>query len=179
MEINTPMNAPYKGHIVGHRLIEKIPLKLYFADIQGRDSPENYEWASSGISQDNVSLGIENCVEATTPSRIGIPHIAVAFPHVTTLFRFGDPREPKERETNLYKIGSATTKEEANMTLRDPHFPYENSCPLEAVVLDEEMKSWARSGSVDEYLSLWIPNGPVIEVAAPNKLRAYLEKNPQ
>lgn len=176
MAINTPMNAPYQGYITGHRLLEIIPLKIYFADIRGRDNPETYEWASCGISQDDVSLGIEKCVESARPSRIGIPHIAVAFPHVTTLFRFGDPREPKERETNLYKIGSATTRDGAKMTLREPHFPYEISCPLEAVVLGKEMAAWANSGSVDEYLCLLISPGTVIEVAAPNKLRSYLEQ---
>jgi hypothetical protein len=174
MKIQTPLNGAYDGHLVGHMLLDNIPAKVYFVDIRGREISSNYEWALSDISTSLVCEGIEQCIGQED---LGIPHIAIAFPHVTSLFRWGNPSRANERETNLYHVGSGKTRDEAKLSLNPPHPPYEACCPLEGMILGKEMAFWAQAGSVDEYTNLWVPGDQAIQVSDPNKLRRYLENN--
>jgi hypothetical protein len=83
--MDLPFTPPYTGRIDGHTLISGIPAKVYFASILGRE-PEIYEWDHSAISQGVVLEGLERML-ATSPHQ-GVPHIAVVFPHVTSVFRW-------------------------------------------------------------------------------------------
>ncbi len=75
--------------------------------------------------------------------------------------------DEKERETNLYKIGTAKTDELRFMQTD------EVCCPLESLILAEETRFWAQAGSVEEYLEMFVEDVE-ISVNEPNKLYSQL-----
>lgn len=168
----SPINPPYEGVVIDFRLIKTIPMKLYLTDFLGRDSPV-YEWCKTKILPSRLIAGLEN--ELWNTNHVGVPHIAVAFPHITTVYRFGDPRFKDERETNVYLVGRASTSEQENIILRVTQDPFAIGCLLESnPILSEEISFWANSQTVDDYLAKHVAIGSSIKVADPNKLRKKL-----
>jgi hypothetical protein len=165
--VDAKPNTPYDGYIVNHFLLDNA--KLYQADIRGRPDPTRCEWNHCGRSIEPTIEAIRKYLQLHNNSSEP-PYVAISFPHATTLFRWGTPYNPKERETNLYKLGLGRTPDGRNMTFEAPSGLMEVGCPLELLVLGQEAEFWSSAGSVQEYLGLWVPNGQVISVINPNKL---------
>jgi len=166
---NIPKNQPYTGVIEGYEFLGDVPLKMYFVDIKGRD-PKKYEWKECGLSKLDVIYGVRDNLRKT--DHMGVPHIAVAFPHVTAVYRFGDPRLADERETNIHRVGLGQTPELEDIVIAEPKPPFEVGCPAEInPVLANEMLYWANSDTISEYLTQQIPIGTSIKIKNPNKLR--------
>ena len=170
-------NLPYLGQVQNFLLVPEIPVKIYFADIKGRE-PSLYEWDKSEVNQETVILGVVDFLNSSL--RKDVPHITVAFPHITTIYRFGDPRLENERETNLYRVGDAAsglipkvsfTNTESELVSRIM------GCPLEMnPILSQEMLFWSMAPNILEYLNANVPVGEVSYVTNENKLRDHLIK---
>jgi hypothetical protein len=157
---------PYLGVIKANSLIPSVPVKAYFFDIQGRARPELYEWDSSDLSYDEVGRGIERLL-LNTP-HVGVPHIVATMPSFTRAYRFGDPRN-RESETNIYQIGIWNTPDVVRGSV-DNLGPETIGCLQELDLLAEEVRFWANSESVEEYLTKFVEEGVII-VKNPRKLR--------
>ncbi|MBI2146456.1 hypothetical protein HYU22_03890 [Candidatus Woesearchaeota archaeon] len=167
-----PFNQPYEGIIRDFQLVKTIPLKLYFTDFLGRDS-KTYEWRQTNLSPSKLNDGLERFLLNT--DHVGVPHVAVAFPHITTVFRFGDPRIRDERETNMYLVGRAPTSEQDAIIPKATAEPIALGCLLELnPILSEEISFWASSRTVDEYLSKSVTLHGSLKVVDSNKLRRAL-----
>lgn len=189
MGLNTLPNQPYYACIVDYELLEafggpdSMPLaKVYFVDILGRDKPEDYEWAHSNLDKGKILQSIASSLLGLR--NFGVPHIIVVFPHVTSDYRFGDPRDGGERETNLYKAGTFRTKdlEEGILDLEGPavsRSPFEVACPAEAHIIGEEFDFFNEAQNVRAYMKTHVPLGLVAEVRNPNKIRQFLEERIQ
>lgn len=164
------INPPYEGEIEESVLLSRVPLKLYFANILGRDS-RTHEWKPSGLSKGHVELGLNR-----REFSWGVPHIGISFPHVTHLFRWGNP-SVREQETNLYDVGLAKTLDLVDPVSKD-FFRRGNAicCPLEGYILGEEIAFRARSETMEEYLNKFVSEGrpPQTHFKNPNLARDYL-----
>jgi hypothetical protein len=166
-------NPPYNAVIVRGAVMNnpQIRVKLYYVDLKDRDP--RCEWGGSGLSQEGLGAGIERLV--LEDGHQGVPRIAVSFPHVTAIWRWGDP-VANEQETNIVPVGIGETPRiitEPNYSLK----PIRQMCPMEQVILAQEAVLWAKS-TVRAYMEqgYQIRLGPEtrVMVAAPNKLRRDL-----
>lgn len=173
--MNIPINQPYVGEIVSGQTFSEQLLKLYFANITGRDDPKKYEWDESNLVSlmESIASGIQKQIKSS--ENLEIPHVAISFPHVTALYRWGDPRV-NELETNMYRVGLADTSGFETIEFPQPELPFNVGCPGELFVIGEENKIRAKSKTMDEYLHNLIPNGAYEgnEVVNPNMVREYL-----
>ncbi|MDO8555803.1 MAG: hypothetical protein Q7R96_01360 [Nanoarchaeota archaeon] len=164
------VNPPYQGVVIHREVVPSVPVKVYVMNIRGRDSPANYEWRASALNPYDVLHGLELLLLQS--DYIGIPHVAFVFPHVTNVYRFGDPRKD-ERETNVYAVGMIDS-----VKLLDPKerlfFPAAVGCVGELAVLGREVDFWSAAGSVDEYFVRAVDEHHEILVVDPNKLAKRL-----
>lgn len=175
MKITTPANPPYTGELIGHAFLKAVITKVYFANICGRERVK-YEWEQSGLDRDRLLEGLDLEIGRIGPRNV--PHIAVAFPHTTTVYRWGDPRNPRERETNIYLVGRGNTPELERIVIAEPAPPIEVGCNAEIHTIEEERALWMAARTVEKYLSCFAQTGidtPRLPVTDPNKLRAFLE----
>jgi len=141
MEVKPCM--PYASKVCETRLLEmpdgKSVFKVYFVDIVGRDNPERYEWATSGMSKDDFL----DRVKASGAEGIGF---ITAFPHITKIFIFGP-----SPETNLYTNALKTP----DLSPLDLNYSgsTEVACAAEMSVGAAEFDMWLKAGSVEEYLA--------------------------
>lgn len=79
-----------------------------------------------------------------------VPYIAINTNGKIGLFRFGDPKNPNERETNLYLQGRGQYND-GNIDLR-----LDSSMPVlfkeESSIIAKETKLWAKAKTVQDYL---------------------------
>lgn len=171
MKIEGPLTQPYIGEIVGNMHLSAIPMKLYFANILGRET-QTSEWRYSNFSQEDLARGLE--FEIGTSRNVGTPHVGISFPHVTRIFRWGNPIS-EEQETNLYCEGIIKTPDLNDLSLRNPHGLI--CCPLEGYIIGEEIAFRAASRTMVDYMNKFVPNGVVkkTNVQNPNMVREFLE----
>lgn len=159
---------PYHSFLRGHTLIESVPAKVYFLDMLGRKDPEIHEWGASGIGLSRVTTSIER---ALSPSHKGVPHIVTSFPHFTRAYRFGNPGL-EESETNVYHAGLWKTNE-LDSGIINPLERESAGCLGEIEILAQEIKFWAESQNVEEYLKRFAENHD-LRVEVYDKLRREL-----
>ena len=169
---NIKPNQPYDCSIESHLLIESIPAKTYFVSLIGRD-PQKYEWASCDYSQKEVMDSLES--ELLKSPNLKIPHIVVSFPHLTRVYRWGDPRIETERETNIYQVLFEKNEDLVNNTLKREN-TNEIVCPGEIYLLEHEMINRAVSSSLFNYLTRFTSDHRNIHIKNSNLIRDYLEK---
>lgn len=170
MEDPLPLNPPYAGHIVAALpLAGGVPGKFYATDIRGRDACEpmqSREWAQSDLDFREVKGGLERLFERSGTGLL-VPRVVVAFPHVSRVYSPGDPSDPRQRETNwdsaLYDSRTLEYKGPCGV-----------GCDGEIAILAQERELWRTAQSVEEYLAQLIGEGPLGEVANPNKLREFM-----
>jgi len=167
-------NPPYEAYIIGHSPLHGIiPGKFYLTEIRGREAQQQREWKHSNLNPALIKTGIELKLE-DTKRLFHIPHIVIAMPHVTRVYRFGNPNDPLERETNFY----TTLYNTATMDIWEPTDPtplpaQEIGCDGEIAILARERDYWNQAPSVEEYLKLFIPYGSLGKVTNPNKLAQF------
>jgi hypothetical protein len=173
-----PLNQPYRGVVEGHRLIKPVSTKLYFVSIVGRDHSKRYEWDASGLSKDSVANNVDLAVGelyGDTPV-LSNPRVAIAMPHVTTLYEWGDPMNHEERETNLHLVARGKTKRLPAINSKMGRFKPEIGCPAEIRIINEEMVFRAGSQTMEEYLGRFVPDGEIINVVNPNMVREFMQR---
>lgn len=165
-----PFNEPYKGYLHSSehlRVNGEVAGKAYFLDIRGRTPPERYEWEHASLDRGEVLHGLERLLAE------GDVYIAGIFPHVTTVWKWGNPLEGNQ-ETNLYRVLFLNTGDLSPAGWAGEYDAI--GCPAENALVHEETRLWAESGSVEEYLERFASLEPVC-VREPNKLRAYLVRD--
>ena len=157
------MCRTYHAQTVGRGVVRmpdsRSVFKLYYISVIGRDRPELYEWRSSPRSQAEferafVSGGYEG---------VGF---AIAFPHVTKIYRFSPSME------TILDVSEFDTD---GMTPRDcsrDDGSHEFACYAEAVIAAEEYRAWAKATTVDEYLA-YRSDAADFPVVSNTKLAAY------
>lgn len=159
------INQPFRAQLHHGEVFTNIPSKIYFMSLLDRENVAKYQWNHSPLKQDEVKAGIERLI-----SPIDIPHIVVASPHVTAMFRYGDPRQG-EKETNICRPGIYET---ASMK---PQQGQAIACLAEWHIVSLERRFWEDSNSVEDYLQRIIEPRIISNVQNPNKLREYLLDN--
>jgi len=166
--MDAPLNQPLRGVVEHSDLIESIPSKIYFISYVGRSEPEKYEWGFAQVTMRSVNDGIERLLHDS--QHHGVPHMTISFPHVTRVYRWGDPHLGHERETNVYPVGLART--ETMQWINSA----EIGCPGELYVLGKELELRGVSETLADYLSRFISIGAVIPITNPNMVRDALIK---
>ncbi|MFA6073774.1 MAG: hypothetical protein WC758_06675 [Candidatus Woesearchaeota archaeon] len=160
-------NLPYAGIVVDFKLLRNELVKVYFTNILGRD-PSIYEWGTCGLSQDDLLVGLSKSIPGK--ANVGVPHIVVSFPHVTAVYRWGNPSESNERETNIYRLGLGKTEELTEIIFPEPKFPFEVGCPAEIHIIGREMGFRSTANTLDEYMRMAVPIGTSIPIANSNMI---------
>jgi len=155
MKIKSVLNKPYKGKIVGHKLIDDSS-KVYYVDIKGRE-PETkgkkskvFEWNQSGLDKSKLANGIEKHLADSAFD--GMPHIFVAFPHVTVGFVCADAGLNLGKN-NLYRVGLGQTPDLENIDISQDVFPYSVGTLDELKIVGQENIVRAKSNTMEGYLS--------------------------
>jgi len=113
--------------------------KVYYISIIGRDRPELYEWERCTPGREEF----ERAFVAGGHEGIGF---AIAFPHVTKIFRFAPSMETVLDIREFDTVGM----QPKNCERGDGY--HEFACYAEAVIAAEEYHAWARATGVREYL---------------------------
>jgi hypothetical protein len=137
----------------------KSAFKVYYISNVGRDTPERFEWAHCAHTQ----AEFERTLSATGIEGIGF---AIAFPHVTKLYRFAPSAETVLDVREFHTEGLRP-----NDCTRADGF-HELACYAEAVLVAAEYHAWARAASVEEYLAFRATEAD-FPVASHTKLAAY------
>ncbi len=164
---DVPLNKPYNGYLHSSgqlRVGGEVVGKAYFLDIRGREDPERTEWDYASLDRDEVLRGLEGLLTD------GDVYVAGIFPHVTTVWKWGNPLEGNQ-ETNLYRVLFLNTGDLSPAEWTGEYGAI--GCPAEIALVCEEARLWAESGSVEEYLERFASFDPVC-VREPNKLREHL-----
>ena len=159
------------GRVDAFKLLSDLPAKVYFTSILGRD-PTKYEWGACGLSQEELLKGLSDAIASDDDSRT--PHIAVSFPHVTAVYRWGNPSKSNERETNIHRVGLGNTSELSNIVLHEPSAPFEIGCPAEIHILGQEMGFRGAAETLSKYLEMAVPIGTSTPIANANMI--YLSR---
>jgi hypothetical protein len=133
--------------------------KLYYISVIGRDRPELYEWRYSPRSH----AEFERAFASGGYEGVGF---AIAFPHVTKIYRFSPSME------TILDVSEFDTD---GMTPRDcsrDDGSHEFACYAEAVIAAEEYRAWAKATTVDEYL-VFRSDAADFPVVSNTKLAAY------
>jgi len=117
----------------------KSAFKIYYVSIVGRDRPELYEWEHCALTRDEF----ERTFAEVGHEGVGF---AIAFPHITKVFRFA-PTMETVLDIREYDTPGMVPK---NCDRGDGY--HEFACYAEAVLAAEEYHAWARATSVAEYL---------------------------
>jgi hypothetical protein len=153
----------YHGQRVGQSLVKladgRSVFKVYYISNVGRDTPERFEWAHCKHTREDF----ERSLLATGIEGIGF---AIAFPHVTKLYRFSPSAETVLDVREFHTEGLRP-----NDRTRADGF-HELACYAEAVLVAAEYHAWARAASVEEYLAFTATDAD-FPVASHTKLAAY------
>ena len=117
----------------------KSAFKVYYISIVVRDRPELYEWERCDLTHEEF----ERQFLAGAHEGIGF---AIAFPHITKVFRFA-PTMETVLDIREFDTPGMTPK---NCDRGDGY--HEFACYAEAVLAAEEYHAWAQAASVAEYL---------------------------
>jgi hypothetical protein len=133
--------------------------KVYYISVIGRDAPERFEWERAPRTPAELEAAL---------ARTGIQGVgfAIAFPHVTKVFRFSPSGE------TVLDVREFHTEGLRPMECARADSFHEFACYAEAVLAAAEFHAWARAATVEEYLAFQAPDDdfPVISNA---KLAAY------
>ena len=153
----------YHGQTVGRGVVRmpdgRSVFKLYYISVIGRDRPELYEWRYSPRSH----AEFERAFVSGGYQGVGF---AIAFPHVTKIYRFSPSME------TILDVSEFDTD---GMTPRDcarDDGSHEFACYAEAVIAAEEYRAWAEATTVDEYLA-YRSDAADFPVVSNTKLAAY------
>lgn len=162
----------YHGIIIAHdRITGKVPTRIYYAEIRGRPQPSASEWNPALTEQirARINTDIQDVLEDNS-SKHDLPHIALVFPHVTTLYH------PGTRETNWHHQLFTTSPFDPKLhtSSSDPSL-----CLLAIEVLAAESRH-LRSKSIDEFINHFpLPVGYEVRADGQNKISAYRQRNAQ
>lgn len=115
--------------------------KVYRLSINGRFTPERYEWARSVLTPEAFLPALREIL----PDGVGF---VIAFPHVTKIFRFA-----AEAET-LLEVTALDTLTLSPLDLTRSGGFSEFACYAEAIIAADEYDAWARATNVAEYLNV-------------------------
>ena len=133
--------------VLAERALIRMPdegsaFKVYHLSIVGRDDPSRYEWSRAPIScQDFRAAFLQG-------GRRGIGFVT-AFPHVTKVFRFCPDNE------TLLDVEELETRGLRPLDCSRGDGFHEFACLAEAAIASDEYAFWARSATVQDYLSAW------------------------
>jgi hypothetical protein len=133
--------------------------KVYYISVIGRDRPDLYEWQHSARTREHF----EKTFLAGGYEGIGF---AIAFPHVTKIFRFSPGME------TIMDVREFHTEGMRPMDCSRADGYHEFACFAEAAIAAEEYLTWARVGTVEEYLA-FRSTAADFPVASNTKLAAY------
>jgi hypothetical protein len=137
----------------------KSVYKVYYISIIGRDQPELFEWEHCARSKEEF----EQAFAAHGFQGIGF---AIAFPHITKVFRFAPTME------TVLDIGEFETDGIRPKNCDRGDGFHEFACYAEAVIAAEEYHAWACAASVPEYLETRC-SSDAFPVASNDKLARY------
>jgi len=156
----------YHAETVGQSILRmpdgKSAFKVYYISVIGRDRPELYEWQHSPRTQ----AQFEKTFLAGGYEGIGF---AVAFPHVTKIFRFSPAME------TIMDVREFHTEGMRPMDCTRGEGYHEFACYAEAAIAADEYRSWARAATVEEYLA-FRATAAEFPVASNTKLAAYWKR---
>lgn len=156
---------PYHAQTVGQSLLQmpdgRSAFKMYYISVIGRDRPELYEWQHSACTREHF----EKSFLAGGFEGIGF---AIAFPHVTKIFRFSPAME------TIMDVREFHTEGMRQMDCSRGDGYHEFACYAEAAISSDEYRAWARAETVEEYLTFRSPAAD-FPVASNTKLAAYWE----
>jgi hypothetical protein len=118
----------------------KSVFKVYYISVMGRDRPELYEWKRCP----RTSEDFERAFVAGGYEGIGF---AIAFPHVTKIYRFSP-----EGETIL-DVRELNTDGMTDRDVSRSDAYHEFACYAEAAIAADEYRAWAAATTVEGYLS--------------------------
>lgn len=154
---------PYHAQTVGHSVLRmgdgRSAFKVYYISVIGRDQPELYEWQHCPRTREQF----EKTFRAGGFEGIGF---AIAFPHVTKIFRFSPSLE------TILDVREFHTEGMRHMDCSREDGYHEFACYAEAAIAADEYRAWARAASVEEYLTHRSPAAD-FPVASNTKLAAY------
>ena len=159
----------YHAQTVGRTVLRmpdgKSVFKVYYISVIGRDRPDLYEWQRGPRTQ----ADFERAFLAGRHEGIGF---AIAFPHVTKIYRFSP-----EAET-LLDVRELNTD---GMTYRDGTRSdgyHELACYAEAVIAADEYRAWGEAATVEGYLSCH-SDACEFPVRSNTKLATYWAERPR
>ena len=135
---------PYHAQAVGQTVLRmpdgRSAFKVYYISVIGRDRPERYEWRHCRRTREDF----ERVFFETAHEGIGF---AIAFPHVTKIFRFSPSME------TILDVREFHTEGMGHMDRSREDGYHEFACYAEAAIAADEYQAWARASTVDEYLT--------------------------
>ena len=152
-------HATTEGRSVARMPDGRSVFKLYYVSIVGRDRPELYEWRNSPHSQ----ADFERVFLSGGHEGIGF---AIAFPHVTKIYRFSPDMETV-LDVREYNTDGMTPRD----CSRQDGF-HEFACFAELVIAADEYRAWAKAATVNEYLAFG-SEAAEFQVVSHNKLADY------
>lgn len=137
---------PYRAVDAGRARIAmsdgRSVFKIYYVSITGRDDPARYEWDKGSLSRGEF----QKRFEASGLEGVGF---VTAFPHITKVFRFAPSME------TVLHVRALETQSLAPLKLDRDGGWVEFACYAEALVANDEYRSWAQAPTVEEYLQAW------------------------
>ena len=134
----------YHAQMVGQSVLRmpdgKSAFKVYYISVIGRDTPERFEWEHCPRTQKSF----EKAFLAGGHEGIGF---AIAFPHVTKIFRFSPAME------SIMDVREFHTEGMRHMNCSRGDGYHEFACYAEAVIAAHEYHAWAKAGTVEDYLA--------------------------
>ena len=158
----TPCKS-YHAQTVGQTVLrmadDRSAFKIYYLSVIGRDKPEQYEWQQCRQKPADFEITFRK------GGYEGIGFVT-AFPHVTKIFRFSPTTE------TVLDVREFHTEGMRPMDCSRPDGYHEFACYAEAAIAADEYRSWARVGSVEEYLA-FRSHAADFPVASNAKLATY------
>jgi hypothetical protein len=161
---NIPLNEAFVAQLNHSTPLKTALGKLYFISLLEREDRAKYEWAYSDLRKEDVKAGIEELIDPKD-----IPHIVIASPNITAVFKFGDP-EQYQKETNFAPSKMYRTASLEPIVGEDVSM----ACLAEVHIISLERRLWEDAKTVQEYLGKFIEPRMISDVKNPNKLREYL-----
>jgi len=153
----------YHAQTVGQNLLRmpdgRSTFKVYYISVIGRDKPELFEWQHSPRTRESF----EKAFLAGGYEGVGF---VMAFPHVTKIFRFSPAME------TILDVREFHTEGMRQMDCRRADGYHEFACYAEAAMATDEYGAWARTATVEEYLTFRSPAAD-FPVASNTKLAEY------
>jgi hypothetical protein len=135
---------PYHAQTVDKSILRmadgRSAFKVYYISAIRRDRPELYEWKHCPRTREDF----ERTFFAGAHEGIGF---AIAFPHITKIFRFSPSME------TILDVREFHTEGMRHMDCWREDGYHEFACYAEAAIAADEYQAWARAKTVDEYLT--------------------------